>query len=53
MNRAPAIRSATLHNAIRRGHPEHIARTLADRAVRLYQRGHSAHRAIATAGKPS
>ena len=51
MIRTTAIRQITIRRATARGLPEHIARTLADRAVRLYQRGHSAHRAIAMAGR--
>ena len=46
MIRQPAIYAAALHDAIRCGHPEHIARTLADQAVRRYNQGNSASRAI-------
>lgn len=41
-----AIYDASLHSAIRNGNPEHIARDLAARAVRRYNSGHSASRAI-------
>ena len=48
-NRSASIRAATIHSATRNGMPEHIARTLADKAVRKYHRGHSAARAITLA----
>lgn len=51
MTRQQAIRQITIRRATARGMPEHIARTLANKAVRLNQLGDSAHRAIEAAGK--
>lgn len=44
--RQDAIRQLIIFRATAAGTPEHIARTNADRAERLYRRGHSAHRAL-------
>jgi len=51
--RRHAIRQLIVFRATADDTPEHIARTTADRAERLYTDGNSAHRAITAATRPA